>query len=85
MGDLSTFGGFWARRAALEFSTAFAEDGALLIRVGAPDADLDPALGFEVGRFIGNIRVLDIQDKPLDFAATARDGKLYLARPGTSR
>ena len=73
MGDLSTFGGFWARRAAL------------LIRVGAPDADLDPALGFEVGGFTGNIRVLDSQDKPLDFAATARDGRLYLARPGSSR
>jgi hypothetical protein len=84
-GDLSAFGGFWARRAALEFSAALAEDGALQIRVGAPDADLDPALGFEVGGFTGNIRVLDSQDKPLDFAATARDGKLYLARPGTSR
>jgi len=85
MGDLSTFGGFWARRAALEFSTALAGDGALLIRVGAPDADLDPALGFEVGRFTGNIRVLDSQDKPLDFPATVRDGRLYLARPASSR
>lgn len=75
----------WARSAALEFSTALAGDGALLIRIGAPGADLDRALGFEVSGFTGNIRVLDSQDKPLDFGATARDGRLYLARTGSSR
>jgi peptidoglycan/xylan/chitin deacetylase (PgdA/CDA1 family) len=85
VGDLSTFGRFWARRAALQFSTARAEDGTLLIRVGAREADLDPALGFEVGGFAGTIRVLDSQGQRLDFAATVRDGRLYLARPGGDR
>jgi peptidoglycan/xylan/chitin deacetylase (PgdA/CDA1 family) len=85
IGDLSTFGRFWARRGALEFSTARAGDGALVIRVGTREADLDPAMGFEVGGFTGTIRVLDSQGKPLDFAATTRDGSVYLARPGSSR
>jgi peptidoglycan/xylan/chitin deacetylase (PgdA/CDA1 family) len=82
MGDLSTFGSFWARRAALEFSTARAEDGALLIRLGVPEADLDPALGFEVGGFTGKVRILDSRGQALDFVAATREGKVYLARPG---
>lgn len=69
-GDLSAFGRFWARRAAL------------LIRIGAPAAELDPALGFEVAGFTGKVRVLDSRDQTLDFAATTRDGRLFLARPG---
>jgi peptidoglycan/xylan/chitin deacetylase (PgdA/CDA1 family) len=85
MGDLSTFGGFWARRAALEFSTARAEDGALVIRVGTREADLDPALGFEVGGFAGTVRAVDGQGKQLDFVAKSRDGRVYLARPGRER
>jgi len=82
MGDLSTFGRFWARRAALAFSTTRAEDGALVIRVGARQADLDPTLGFEVGGFTGTVRVVDSEGKQLDFAAKTRDGRVYLARPG---
>ncbi len=85
MGDLSTFGRFWARRAALEFSAARAEDGVLVIRVGVREAELDPALGFEVGGFAGTIRVVDSQGRELDFAAQTRDGRVYLARPGRER
>jgi len=84
MGDLSTFGRFWARRAALAFSTDLGGDGGLVIRVGAREADLDPALGFEVGGFAGGIRILDSQGKQLDFAAKTRNGRVYLARSGKS-
>jgi peptidoglycan/xylan/chitin deacetylase (PgdA/CDA1 family) len=83
MGDLSSFGGFWARRAALEYTCGLAADGSLEIRVGVPEADLDPALGFEVGGFTGTVRVLDSRGKILEFAATSRDGRVYLARPGS--
>jgi hypothetical protein len=81
MGDLSTFGRFWARRAELAFSTTRAGDGTLLIRIGVREADLDPALGFEVGGFTGTVRVVDSQGKQLDYAAKSRDGRMYLARP----
>ncbi len=80
IGDLSTFGGFWARRAALDFSTTREGDGALVIRVGAREEDLDPAVGFEVGGFTGTFRIFDSQGKQLDFAAQTRDGRVYLAR-----
>ncbi len=81
MGDLSTLGRFWASRAALRFSTASGSDGALVIRVDAREADLDPSLGFEVGGQVGAIMVTDSEGKPLDFKEETRDGKRYLARP----
>lgn len=84
-GDLSAFGRFWARRAALGFSPVLAEDGALLIRIGAAAADLDPGLGFEVAGFTGTIRVLDSRGQALDFAATTREGRLFLSRPAGAR
>jgi hypothetical protein len=81
MGDLSAFGRFWARRAALQFASSLAADGTLEIRIAAREAELDPALGFEVGGFTGLVRVLDSQGRLLDFAATTREGRVYLARP----
>jgi hypothetical protein len=80
MGDLSTFGRFWARRAALEFAAGLAADGTLEIRVAVREADLEPALGFEVGGFTGTVRVVDSQGRLLDFSATTREGRVYLAR-----
>jgi len=66
-------------------STTLAEDGALLIRVGVAAADLDPQLGFEVGGFTGKVRVLDSRGQALDFAATTREGRLFLSRPAGAR
>jgi peptidoglycan/xylan/chitin deacetylase (PgdA/CDA1 family) len=85
MGDLSAFGMFWKRRAAARFSTALDADGTLVIRVEAPQGDLDPALGFEVNGFSGAVRVLDSLGRRLDFAPSVRDGRLYLARPRAGR
>ncbi len=85
IGDLSAFGSFWARRAALAFSTDRAGDGALVIRVGVPEAELDPALAFEVGGLEGAVRVEDSLGRPLDFRAARRDGRVYLARAGRDR
>jgi len=81
LGDLSSFGGFWARRAALQFTSGLAADGALEIRVGLPEEELDPALGFEVAGFAGEVRVLDSRGRRLGFAAALREGRLYLAGP----
>jgi hypothetical protein len=81
MGDLTSFGRFWVNRANAGFSSLRGADGALVIRVNAREADLDPALGFEVARYNGKIVVTDSDGKQLDFQATARNGKLYLARP----
>jgi peptidoglycan/xylan/chitin deacetylase (PgdA/CDA1 family) len=81
MGDLTSFGRFWVNRANAGFSSVRRADGALVIRMNAREADLDPALGFEVARYTGKIVVTDSDGKQLDFQATARNGKLYLARP----
>jgi peptidoglycan/xylan/chitin deacetylase (PgdA/CDA1 family) len=80
MGDLATAGAFWRNRAVLRFTTLKRDDGALVIRLSAPDRDIDPAIGFEVAGAVKTVEVQDSEGKKLDYSILTRGGKLFAAR-----
>lgn len=79
MGDLSTIGKFWRSRAALRFSTQI-DGSTLVIGLEMKDENIDPAVGFEVGGWVGSVIVKDSAGRTLPFKAAPRGEKLYLGR-----
>ncbi|MGQ9631828.1 MAG: polysaccharide deacetylase family protein [bacterium] len=82
MGDLTTFGEFWRERDALNFDAHIDGRGNLVIEVEGREADLNPMMGFVVGKGpeVRGVMVKDSGGSVLDYLSSERNGKLRLGR-----
>ena len=80
MGDLTTFGEFWRDRDALDFKTYMGDSGTLVIDIDRSWSDLNPMIGFVIGKNpeIKRVEVRDSNRTALNYAYKERSGKLWL-------